>query len=302
MEFKKYQHLERFGTSEVEDIQYGKCYIFYKIDGTNASVWADDEGEIQAGSRKRHLTLDKDNAGFYAHVIQNEKIKAYLKAHPNHRLYGEWLVPHSLKTYRDDAWRRFYIFDVCLDKDETVEYLTYETYQPLLEEFGLDYIPPLAIINNPTPDSLYHCLEKTGQFLVQDGKGNGEGIVIKNYDFYNKYGRQTWAKIVSSEFKEKHHKAMGAPEVNIRLQVEQRIIDDFCTDAFIEKEYSKLVLEQDGWSSKYIQMLFGKVFYELVTEEIWNIVKKYKNPKIDFKVLKSMVIQKVKLTKADLFR
>lgn len=63
MEFKKYQHLERFGNDEVEGIELGKLYIFPKLDGTNAQVWLDDEGNIKAGSRNRELTLEKDNAG-----------------------------------------------------------------------------------------------------------------------------------------------------------------------------------------------------------------------------------------------
>ena len=50
-------------------------------------------------------------------------------------------------------------------------------------------------------------------FLIEDGKGAGEGIVIKNYDFRNRYNRNTFAKIVTSEFKEKHAKEMGASVV-----------------------------------------------------------------------------------------
>ena len=38
-EFKQYQHIERFGTSEVESIEFGLCYVFPKIDGTNSSMW-----------------------------------------------------------------------------------------------------------------------------------------------------------------------------------------------------------------------------------------------------------------------
>jgi hypothetical protein len=60
MEFKSYQHIERFGMTEVENIELGKCYIFPKIDGTNSSVWLDDESNIQAGSRNRVLTLDNE--------------------------------------------------------------------------------------------------------------------------------------------------------------------------------------------------------------------------------------------------
>ena len=109
MKFKEYQHIERLGTTVTEDIEFGTCYIFYKIDGTNGQVYLDDKGNIKAGGRRRELTLDKDNAGFYKYVLQNENIKKYLAKHPNHRLYGEWLVPHSLKTYRQSAWRKFYI-------------------------------------------------------------------------------------------------------------------------------------------------------------------------------------------------
>ena len=65
MKFRKYQHIERFGTTEVSQIEFGECFIFPKIDGTNASVWLDD-GEICAGSRQRQLSIEADNAGFYA--------------------------------------------------------------------------------------------------------------------------------------------------------------------------------------------------------------------------------------------
>lgn len=301
MDFRKYQHIERFGTDEVDGIEFGKCFIFYKIDGTNSSVWLDNKGNLKAGSRNRELTLENDNAGFYNTIINNINIKSYMSKHPTHRLFGEWLVPHSLKTYRRDAWRKFYIFDVCIDNEDGLEYIPYDIYKPMLEEFSLNYIPPLAIINNPTYESLIKCLEKTGQFLIEDGKGNGEGIVIKNYDFYNKFKRQTWAKIVANEFKEKHHKEMGCPEFSAEQMIEEKIVDKYCTDAFIEKEHYKIINEQQGWQSKYIPMLLGRVFSELIKEESWNIVKEFKYPKINYKTLNALVIQKVKQVKREIF-
>lgn len=301
MEFRKYQHLERFGTDEVDGIELGDCFIFPKVDGTNASVWLDDEGNLKAGSRNRTLSLENDNAGFYAHVLSTEKIKEYLAKHPTHRLYGEFLVPHTLKTYREDAWRKFYIFDITIDKDdENVEYIPYDIYKPMLDEFELDYIPPIAKVSNASYETFLKALEKN-EFLIQDGKGVGEGIVIKNYDFYNKYKRQTWAKIVTTEFKEKHNKAMGYNELKATKMVEENIVDEFCTEAFIEKEFAKIVHQQEGWKSQYIPMLLGRIFSELVKEETWNILKKYKNPKIDFKTLNALVIQKVKKVKSEIF-
>lgn len=301
MKFKKYQHLERFGNDEVEGIELGKLYIFPKLDGTNAQVWLDDEGNIKAGSRNRELTLEKDNAGFYKFVLENENIKKYLEKHPTHRLYGEFLVPHSLKTYREDAWRRFYIFDVCLDKENgSVEYIPYDIYKPLVEEFGLDYIPPIVTMTNGSYEYFIRTLDNN-TFMIQDGKGIGEGIVIKNYDYYNKYKRQIWAKIVTNEFKEIHKREMGVNNIKTEKVIEQEIVDNYCTEAFIEKEYSKILNETGEWDNRKIPMLLGRVFSELVKEETWNIIKKYKNPTINYKTLNALVINKIKTVKSDIF-
>ena len=304
MEFRKYQKIQRLGTGKVQDILTGRCYVFPKIDGTNASVWLDDDGVMQAGSRTRQLepVKDRDNAGFCRDITQDEAVQKYLQAHPTHRLYGEWLVPHTLKTYRETAWRKFYVFDVCIDKGEDdVEYLPYEMYAPLLEEFGLEYIPPIKIINNPTVDKIYHCLD-VNNFLVQDGKGSGEGVVVKNYDYYSHDGRQRWAKVVSSEFKASHTKTMGAPEVNTAEPVEAKIVNTYCTEAFIEKEYAKIVNDSGGvWNAKLIPRLLNSIYFELIDEEAWNFVKKFKNPVIDFRALQGLVTRRIKEVKSDIF-
>ena len=302
MEFRKYQHVERFGTTEVEGIEMGICYVFPKIDGTNSSVWLGEDGTLRAGSRTRELSLEKDNAGFLRDISGNEKVKAYLEKHPTHRLFGEWLVPHSLKTYRDDAWRRFYVFDVCVDADNEVglEYLPYEVYQPLVAEFDLDYLAPIRIVKNGSREDFVKILDENN-FLIKDGCGVGEGVVIKNYDFYNRYKRQTWAKIVTSEFREKHHKEMGAPVTN-RNPIEQEIAEEFVTQAFVDKEHAKIVTENDGcWSSKMIPQLLGRVYHELICEEMWNILRKNKNATINFRALNAFTIARVKALKPEIF-
>jgi hypothetical protein len=296
MEFKKYQHLERFNTPEVEGIDQGEIYIFPKIDGTNSSVWMDD-GKIKAGSRNRELTLDKDNAGFYEWVLQQINISRLLNAHPNLRLYGEWLVPHSLKTYRDSAWRNFYVFDV-IDGDSD-KHMHYDTYKVLMDLYSIEYIPPLMIMRNPTEERILNQL-KNNKYLIKDGKGEGEGIVIKNYEFVNQHGRQTWAKIVTSEFKEKSHKIMGAPIVEYKESIEQLIVNKYVTKALCEKVFSK-INNEDGWTSRQIPRLFNTVFYDLVREESWNFIKEHKNPKIDFKKLNQLTIGKVKIHLEHLF-
>ena len=145
-EFRKYTHVERYGNDEVQGIELGLCYVFPKLDGTNGSVWNDGEGNICAGSRNRQLTLDSDNAGFYAAMLADDSIGEFLRYHPTLRLYGEWLVPHSLKTYRADAWRKFYVFDVWDDEKE--KYLPYDTYSEMLSTYEIEIIRPLAVIKN----------------------------------------------------------------------------------------------------------------------------------------------------------
>jgi hypothetical protein len=307
MEFKKYQHLERFGATEVQNIELGQCHVFPKIDGTNASVWLHD-GIIQAGSRTRHLSLDKDNAGFYEWVLKQENILNYLKENPTHRLFGEWLIPHALKTYRDAAWRNFYVFDVATDRaleeilhegDSELNYLHYDTYKPLLEAHNINYIPPICLIKNGSYDQMVNQLAKN-VFLIEDGKGAGEGIVIKNYDFRNKFNRQTWAKIVTSEFKEQHSKVHGGDVVAGKKMVEDEIAEKYVTKALCEKVHSKIEVES-GWSSKMIPRLLFTVYYDLVKEDGWEFIKEFKNPTINFGTLQHFTFQKVKQHLPQLF-
>lgn len=300
MSFIKYQHLERFGNTEVEGIEVGTVYVFPKIDGTNGSVWCESsmhEAVIKCGSRNRELALDNDNAGFMNAMVQDESVKRYVFANPSHILYGEWLVPHTLKTYNDDAWRRFYVFDVFDRNKERL--LSYDEYAPAAIAAGLNVIPPIAIIKNGNIDHFTECLAKAN-YLVKDGAGQGEGVVLKNYDYHNKYGRQTWAKIVSNEFKAKHHLEMGAPVVGCEI-VEEKIVAKYVTQSLVDKVHAKIVNEMDGWSSKYIPRLLHTVYYDLVTEETWNFVKEFKSPKIDFKVLSHYTTARIKELRKELF-
>lgn len=286
MEFLKYQHVERFGTPETEGIDNGMCYIFPKIDGTNAQLWMD--GGLKAGSRNRELSVDNDNAGFYNWALSQLPILNFFHSNPNLRLYGEWLVPHSLKTYNDNAWRQFYVFDVMDDEN----YLSYETYKPMLEEFGIEYIPPICKVNNPSYELIVSQLDKNG-YLIKDGSGVGEGIVVKNYDYKNKFGRVVWGKIVTNEFKAKHSKCQ-ITELNGSTLIEETICNRYVTKALAEKEYAKIVTESEGWNPKYIPRLLNTVYYCLVTEECWNFVKEFNNPTVDFKRLQFFCTQRVK--------
>lgn len=287
--FTKYQHLEKHGNVEVKGIENGTCYIFPKLDGTNASIWIEN-GEIKAGSRNRELTLENDNAGFYAWVLKQDNIKEFLSKNPNLILYGEWLVPHTLKTYINEAWNNFYVFDIYATN--TKKYLDYKSLSFLCELYHVDFVPCIGKVVNGNYEHFASFLDKT-TYLIQGGKGIGEGIVIKNYDFVNDFGNTVWAKIVCNEFKSKHVKTMGAPILTGEIAIEERIATKYITETLCQKEYAKININND-WTSKNIPQLLNTIYYCLINEEIWNILKEHKNPTIDFSKLKYYVTIEIK--------
>ena len=295
--FLKYPHLERFGNVEVEGIEHGIGYVFPKIDGTNASMWVDSDGVFRYGSRTRELSIEHDNAGFMQAMQltpYGDPYKALLTSKPYWRLYGEWLVPHSLKDYRDDAWKKFYVFDVF---DEIANaFVPYEDYYQELNGNGVDVIPCYTKIKNGDYESFLR-VAKEMKYLLKEDTGLGEGCVIKNYAYENKFGRVCWAKIVLAEFKEKHVSTMGPSEVGGEL-FEEKMAKALVTSHLVEKEYNKIALE--GWSSKSIPRLLETVYRCVVVEELYDYLKK-NNGTINFKTLKHFVNREVKAMKKELF-
>ena len=287
MNYKSYQHIEKLGTSDTEGILNGTCYLTYKIDGTNGCIWLTDNKTLGFGSRKRELSLVDDNAGFM-NLISNDtslssKLLSYLLTHPNYIIYGEWLVPHTIKRYNQDSWRKFYVFDVY--DTETERYINYDIWTKEFDILGLNYIPLIAKLENPTVEDISALLEKTGDYLITEGLG--EGIVIKNYDFVNKYGHIKWAKMLTEDFRKtkSHMRKENAVEKAENL-IEHNIIL-LMTPEHINKEYNKLIEMKGDWSSKYIFELLNRVFNEFWRDNWEIILKKFHQPTINFKVLKS---------------
>ena len=284
--FRKYMHVKRLGSDDVTGILDGMCYIFSKLDGTNASVFIED-GEVCAGSRNRKLSDEQDNFDFYKHVKANEylyrgAIETIAIEHDvdieDVTLYGEWLVPHTIHGYRKEAWRKFYLFDVLV----AGEYIPYEQYKAL----PLTVIPPIAIILNPTTAELKELLDKAN-FMVEDGFG--EGVVIKRYDYVNPYGRTVWAKVVRHDFKS------VAKGKHPHETVEYQIAAWFLTQALLDKEIAKL----GKWESKKIPQFFGATFHALITEGMWDALKKFKPSVLNIKQLRNETIMICKQYLAD---
>ncbi len=350
MNFRKYNHVERLGHEKVEGITIGDVYVFPKLDGTNASVWFNQPTggagicavngafTVEAGSRTRTLSIEADNAGFYRWVHEPDTIERFHEVARsggmNWTIYGEWLVPHTLKTYRQEAWRRFYVFDV-YDNHKGV-YLHYDKYEPTIRAAGLDLIEPLCIFTNPSDKQLQYEVEQNS-YLIMDGAGAGEGVVLKNYPWQSVALRRcdtgaNWAKIVRNEFKEENKRAFGTLEKGGEFQVEAAIAEEFVTQFLVEKVRSKIVCDltnedianeiepnpldgpkfrenidkihkrvQERHRGKLIPRLLGTVFHDLVDEELWMALKKHKFPTVDFKRLRQHSIAQTKKYAGDLF-
>lgn len=284
MKFRPYTHLEKFGETSVKYITIGDCYVFPKIDGSNGCIYMGDDDIIKAGGRKRELTLENDNKGFYASLFldKNSSYQYYLCCNPTHILYGEWLVPHTIKTYDKEAFNKFYVFDVF--DTETNKYLDFNEYSRELTLHLIEYVIPITKLTNPIKQDFIDQLDKA-TFL--NGDKEGEGIVIKNYD------KQLVAKIVSSEFREQHEKLFFKKKEEPTTPLEQRIAEYFTTTALCEKEYAKIVNEIE-WNKKLELRLLNVVYYNLIKEEGWEIIKKYKNPTIDYNKLQYYIFEVVR--------
>lgn len=292
--FKKYQHVESLRSSEVEGIDKGKVYIFPKLDGTNASIWVelDDNNEyvICGGSRNNKLTVQWDNAGFYKHVLEHPEYKEYLLKHPTYIVYGEWLVTHTIKDYDVHAWKKFYVFDVF----DTVmsRYLSYEEYCAELTEAGFDVIPPMTILDSPdlTEETLNNLIVNN-HYLMKDNEHIGEGIVIKNYEYRNAYGRTTWAKVVNVAFKTNSRaKCKGG----VPPTVEDVILDALLTEEAITHEVLKFEDEYGKYEAKNYKMMLGLVWKGWIEDNIWKVISKAGKNSINFTSLRHKAEIRVK--------
>lgn len=301
--FRKYEHVERFDSPEVEGILAGKCWIFPKMDGTNASVWMDCNGDILCGSRNRELSVEDDNAGFcgwmYSEGEEQQAIVDFLDENNYMRLYGEWMgadkfVGH-IKDYDEDALGRFMIFDVYDEINGC--YVPFDDAYEAFAFYGLEQylIPPMKIVENPTMEDV----ERTASdnlYMLNHANHRGEGVVVKNYSFRNVYGRYAMAKFVLEEYRQDACKSK-----KVKLDpgaIEKTIVDAFLTDAEMSKAIQKVAtrFEQDFSTSAkgHVPMYLNLCYKDSILDECATWVKKFKVKTVDFSTLRALAYEKAR--------
>ena len=164
-----------------------------KLDGSNASILYDGK-EIHAFYRKLSLTPTNNLNGFWQYAQTVKKVDS-LKGL---RIYGEWLVKHSIH-YSEDAYLKFYLFDVY--NDETDEYYPQEKVK---EVSKLLDIPMVHTFYEGEFQGWEHALSFVGKSSLGE---HGEGVVVKNLDNLNNPNFKVpfYIKLVAPEFQERRN-------------------------------------------------------------------------------------------------
>ncbi|GHU80988.1 hypothetical protein FACS1894191_7360 [Clostridia bacterium] len=155
-EVRFYTHVERLfsdGESlalndELEGMFSGDVFVTVKLDGSNGSVRLGEGGEVRFSSRNRMLTFDGDNQNFMNTFSDDMRFFGYLKKFPGHILFGEWMYTRGVLKYNDSVLGKFMVFDVY--DSETEAYLSPRDFMAGLSEFGIDFVPVFAELQNPT--------------------------------------------------------------------------------------------------------------------------------------------------------
>ena len=274
--YPKIYHLDR---EETDGILDGLVVVQEKIDGANAQIWFRDNW-IRCGSRSHEL---KDGFnGFVDYVQSNENIKSLLTAHPEYRLYGEWLVRHTIH-YIETAYKQFYMYDIRLS-DGT--WLHPVEVRDIALAYKIPHPQIFGVFDHPTRDSINKMLDSSKSDIGE----KMEGVVIKNPKYINKFGERRYGKVVSQEFKEDNSIVFGSNNRQSDTYSEMRIVNKFMTLPRVQKVINKIQpLVEERLDFKHTPRISGTAYHDMLTEEIWEINRD--GGKIDFKKL-AMLSQK----------
>lgn len=277
----KYQHIERLGHEDVEGLLDGAVVVQEKLDGANATV-AMVDGKLVVATRNNTISVDGSPAsgfkGLVEYVLAHTGIRALLTGDPTWILRGEWLVKHSL-NYAPGSFKHFYVFDV----QSLGRYMEPREYESALEFHGIKFIPTLIQGDNLKVEELV----PHSQGMSFLGGADREGIVVKRYDFVNKWGRTTWGKIVTADFKEKNKLSFGAAKHD---PVELRFVSDRLTETLVMKNVHKTA-DEKGESPRVQHMgaVIGRTWHDLLREELYDwLITTKKQPVFDFQAARKL--------------
>lgn len=292
MKFREYPKVQRLDKEECDGLLDNLVTVQEKVDGANVSLWLED-GEVQGGSRHRKLRDESFN-GFVDYIKKKPAIKKWLKANPNKRLYGEWLVRHTV-NYSELAWRKMYLYDVY--DHETEQWWEQDSVEGLAKILGLEYPTVFARdIKVEGEEGLTLLRSFVGKSTLGDV---GEGIVIKNALWRNQFGDHVYAKMVHPSFKESNSILFNSTDKSSPAFSELTVIKKYATLARLEKVMHKLQPEIDHkLSIEDTARVINTAYHDMLTEEIWDMTKHVVS--LNFKTLQRLATKKFAQTYHDI--
>jgi hypothetical protein len=293
---KSYWKIHSIDKEECEWILNWQCVIQEKIDWANLSVWRTNDW-IFVWSRTQIVGTPEIKTWFRWAV-------EYINNHPwtlqlfdyledklltdDIRIYWEWLVAHTITDYNKEAYNHFYLFDIEIWWKRLPPVLV----KTLAKDFWFKYPEVFEVINNPTLEKIKEYVWKT---TLKDSWKWGEGVVIKNISFINKFGNAVYAKIVCDNFKESNQIVFTNWN---KKDNELDIVSKYCDLERVKKIINKI--EQNDWvdiNKSHIAKILWLVFYDIITEEANNIAKKWV---VDFDRLRKMINERSRRISIDL--
>lgn len=286
---RHYGKIHRLGKEETLGILEGTCAVQEKVDGANVQIWLED-GVLKMGSRTRILRDEEEFNGFVPYVKEHKGINDLLEQMPELRLYGEWLVRHTI-AYKETSYKKFYLFDIW--DDVTQCFVPAEIVREFGERFDIPTVPMHGTFQNPTVEQLQEFVGKS------EFGDRGEGIVIKNLDFRNSFGELCFGKIVTESFKEDSAVAFGGNNKHSDTYHEVYVVNKYMTLPRVKKIMDKLqsVIEEK-LDMKHIPRICNSAYHDMLIEEIWAIQKDV--PKLDLKALQRIAFKKAKQIYVDI--
>lgn len=269
---KKYQSIDRHGKRNTQETLFegARIVVWEKIDGANASFKREGD-TVLAFSRNNQLDEHNTLGGFFEWVQGNIKAED-LKDGVIY--FGEYTNPHKI-NYGENT-KKFFLFDVYNEITEKYEPLQIVKYEA--ERLSLNLAP---IFYEGEFQSLEHIMEFVGKSqLAPDGIG--EGVVIKNYSYTDRFGNQIFTKIVTKSFQETN--GGKVKEFKVSKDPLTSFIEDTVTEARVEKMLHKLVDEgklKEDYAIEdmgtILKLLGSSVYEDVMKEEADTLAKVIKN-------------------------
>ena len=267
IDIKKYTDIIRYGKSCTEGVlkEGDIISITEKIDCANASFRTDETNEEGVSCYSRNKPLGEHNtlSGFY-NWVKNNIVPIKNKLNKNYIYFGEWLVKHKV-VYKEECYNKFYMFSIWDVEKE--EYLSDEMVINEAKRLGLTTTNYFYRGEYISYDHLMSFVGKSNMTLKAN---TGEGIVVKNVDYKDKFGKQVFVKLVSEAFCEvQKQKKPKNPNIDNGLLP---IVMTVLTKARIEKMLYKLV--DEGELKQDYDIKDMRIILKLLGTNVYNDIMK----------------------------